>query len=283
MALCLVGSVAAGGACGGASGSDGGGGAAADGAPGRDGAPAGSWWAPAPGTSWQWQLSGALDASFDVQAYDIDLFETTADQIAALHAQGRKVICYFDTAYEPGRPDSDALEPYRGNPVEGWPGQFWLDVREPVVVDTMKARIELAAVHECDGIEADDVDAITNDPGFDDDPLTAADQLAFIRTLASDAHGRGLAYGLKNDLDQVPDLLPDADFAINEECFTYSECDTLSPFIEAGKAVFQVEYAGGGDSALADKGSVICPEANALDFDSLVKHLELGPPRYACR
>ena len=282
LALCvLCSALASGGGCSGSS--SGGGGSSSDAAPARDGAAGTARWAPAPGTSWQWQLSGALDTTFDVQAYDIDLFNTTAEQISALHAQGRKVICYFDTAYEPGRRDSAALEPYQGNPVIGWPGEFWLDVREPVVVATMKARIALAATHACDGIEADDVNAITNDPGFDDDPLTAADQLAFIRALAAEAHARGLAYGLKNDLDQVANLLPDADFAINEECFSFSECDGLSPFIGAGKAVFQVEYADGGDSALANKGSVICPEANALDFDTLIKHLDLGPPRYPCR
>jgi len=60
--------------------------------------------------------------------------------------------------------------------------------------------------------------------------------------LAAEAHAHGLAYGLKNDLDEVPQLVADADFAINEECFQYNECDGLQPFIDAGKAVFQVEY-----------------------------------------
>ena len=83
-----------------------------DSAPAMDASP-GSYWYPRPGTSWQWQLSGTLDTSFDVTAYDIDLFETTEAQIAALHASKRKVICYFDTAYEPGRPDSAKLDPVR--------------------------------------------------------------------------------------------------------------------------------------------------------------------------
>lgn len=240
-------------------------------------APASGYWFPKPGTSWQWQLSGALDTSFDVAAYDIDLFGTTDAQITALHAAKRKVICYFDTAYEPGRPDSAKLEPYKGKAMDGWPGQFWLDIRAPAVVDVMKARLALAQTKKCDAVEADDVDARSNDPGF---PITAADQQGFIRTLAKEAHARGMGFALKNDLEEISALLADVDFAVNEQCFEYNECDTLKPFIAAGKAVFQVEYTEG---SLATKGATICPKANALNFDTLIKHLDLDPPRHACR
>jgi hypothetical protein len=240
-------------------------------------APPASHWYPKPGTSWQWQLSGTLDTSFDVQAYDIDLFNTTDAQIAALHTAKRKVICYFDTAYEPGRPDSAKLEPYKGSAMKGWPGQFWIDIRRPEVVEVMKARLALAQTKKCDAVEADDVDARSNDPGF---PITAADQQGFIRTLAKEAHARGMGFALKNDLEEIPALLADVDFAINEECFAFSECDTLKPFIAAGKAVLQVEYT---DGNLATKGATVCPKANALNFDTLIKHLDLDAPRHACR
>ena len=43
--------------------------------------------------------------------------------------------------------------------------------------------------------------------------------------LADLAHERGLSIGLKNDLDQVADLVDHFDFAINEECCQYEECD----------------------------------------------------------
>lgn len=244
----------------------------------RDGSTdGGAIWKPPPKTSWQWQLSGTLDTSFDVAAYDIDLFGTTPGDIAALHGKQRKVICYFDTAYEPGRPDSTKLAPYKGNPVQGWPGQFWLDVRQPAVVTVMNDRIALAQQKGCDAVEADDVDSRTNNPGF---PITANDQQSFIKTLAAEAHAHGMSYALKNDLDEVTVLLPFVDFAVNEECFAFTECDLLKPFISAGKAVFQVEYTSGN---LQTKGATICPGANALDFDTLIKHLELDAPRYSCR
>lgn len=235
------------------------------------------WWSPKPGTSWQWQLSGTLDTSFDVEVYDIDLFGTTTAQIDALHAAKRKVVCYFDTAYEPDRPDSSKLAPFKGNAVDGWPGQYWLDIRQAAVVAVMKERLALAQTKKCDAVEADDVDARSNDPGF---PITAADQQGFIRTLAKEAHARGLGFALKNDLDEIGALLGDVDFAVNEECFAFSECDLLKPFIAAKKAVFQVEYTSG---ALATKGATVCPKANALDFDTLIKHLDLDAPRHACR
>ena len=213
----------------------------------------------------------------DAGAYDIDLFDNAPAQIAALQGMGRKVVCYFDTAYEPGRPDSSQLDPYKGNPVSGWPGQYWLDIRQPAVVNVMKARVALAQQKGCDAVEADDVDSRTNNPGF---PITAADQQGFIRTLAAEAHSRRLSFALKNDLDEIPQLLGDVDFALNEECFQYNECSSLQPFIAANKAVFQVEYTSGD---LAAKGATICPQANALNFDTLIKHVELDAPRYSCR
>ncbi|MFQ5398380.1 MAG: endo alpha-1,4 polygalactosaminidase [Anaerolineae bacterium] len=52
-------------------------------------------WQPAPGPSWQWQLSGPIDASLNAEMYDIDLFDTPEAVIEELHRKGRIVICYF--------------------------------------------------------------------------------------------------------------------------------------------------------------------------------------------
>ena len=85
---------------------------------------------------------------------------------------------------------------------------------------------------------------------------------------------RGLSIGLKNDLDQIPDLVGDFDWALNEQCFEFDECDTLLPFIQAGKAVFGVEYSG-------DPG-VFCPDANRAGYSWLKKNLELDAQRLGC-
>jgi len=57
------------------------------------------------------------------------------------------------------------------------------------------------------------------------------------RKIAEWAHARNLSVGLKNDLDQIEDLVDDFDWALNEECFAYAECDLLLPFVEKNKAV----------------------------------------------
>ena len=69
----------------------------------------------------------------------------------------------------------------------------------------------------------------------------------------------------------------DFDWALNEQCFQYNECDMLLPFINAGKAVFNTEY---GAASLATS---VCPRANSLNFDTLVKNLDLDAWRVACR
>jgi endo-alpha-1,4-polygalactosaminidase (GH114 family) len=131
--------------------------------------------------------------------------------------------------------------------------------------------VDLCSAKGFDGIELDNVDGYTNNTGF---PLTARDQLTFNLALATSAHARGLSVGLKNDLNQIGDLVAAFDWALDEECFAYGECDLLGPFIAAGKAVFNVEYTMTPDQ--------FCPQAKAAGFSSLVKHLNLDAYRVAC-
>ncbi len=232
-------------------------------------------WHPAPGTSWQWQLSETIDTSLSVDMYDIDLFDAPQGVIDTLHGDGRVVVCYFSAgSREQWRPDADDIAvAARGEPLDGWAGEVWLDVRDATVRSVMKARLDLAVTKDCDAVEPDNVDGFANDSGF---PLTGADQLDFNRFLATEAHTRGLSIGLKNDVDQIAALVGDFDWALNEECFAYSECGTMTPFITAGKAVFQVEY---GAASLAD---TVCPQAALRGFDTLIKNLDLDAWRVAC-
>ncbi|HHD62950.1 MAG TPA: endo alpha-1,4 polygalactosaminidase [Desulfobulbaceae bacterium] len=217
-----------------------------------------SWWRPSPGTSWQWQLSGTIDTSFNVRMYDIDLFDTPQTVIDTLHNKGRKVICYFSAgSYENWRPDKDKYpNTILGKSLDGWPGEKWVDIRQlDKLGPILESRLDLAVSKQCDGVEPDNIDGYSNNTGF---ALTATDQLVFNRWLAGQAHSRGLSIGLKNDLDQIPELVNDYDWALNEQCFQYDECDTLLPFVQAGRAVFGVEYKG--------NTSDFCPKANAKNF-----------------
>jgi hypothetical protein len=232
-------------------------------------------WHPPPGTTWQWQLSGTIDTSFDVAMYDIDLFDAPDATIAALHAAHRIAICYFSAgSREDWRPDAgDFPASSLGSPLDDWPGERWIDTRSSAVRAIMRARLDRAAARGCDGVEPDNVDAYANANGLG---LTAADQLDYNRFLASEAHARGLSVGLKNDLDQVTKLVGNFDWALNEQCFQFSECSTLTPFIAAGKAVFQVEYGG------QTRADAVCSSARTRHFSTLVKHLALDAYRIAC-
>ena len=250
--------------------------------PGTPPAPGASWYQPAASSTWQWQLQGAINTSYAVDIYDIDLFEAPDSVIADLHNAGRKVICYFSAgSYENWRPDAAQFTAGDiGKAMDGWAGEYWIDIRSANVRGIMEARLDLAKSKHCDGVEPDNVEGYGADSGFS---LTANDQLGFNRFIAAAAHDRGLAVALKNDVDQIAALVGDFDFAVNEECFEYDECDTLAPFIQAGKPVLQAEYAGTYVNN-ADARAAMCADSLNRGFSTLVLPLDLDDSfRYSCR
>jgi hypothetical protein len=134
--------------------------------------------------------------------------------------------------------------------------EWWLDHRKPAVRTAMTARIQLAKNKGCDAVEPDNVDAYSHDDEISCSDqacwgITAADQLAYNRWLADTAHANCLGIALKNDIDQVTQLAPYFDFAINEECQRFQECGVYkTSFVAQNKAVFNAEYRvdGGGDT-----------------------------------
>lgn len=233
------------------------------------------WWKPKPDTSWQWQLKGTLNTNYDVDMYDIDLFDNSKEAIKALQNKGIKVICYFSAgSYEDWRVDKDDFpKEVLGKTLEGWENEKWLDVSKIELLSLiMEKRLDLAVEKGCDGVEPDNVDGYLNDNGFS---LTSQDQLNYNKWLAEEAHKRGLTIGLKNDLDQIPELVYYFDFALNEQCFAYNECGTLLPFIEKDKAVFGVEY--------DLQPEEFCSKANDLNFDWLKMEYDLDGGRIACK
>ncbi|MCD9874235.1 endo alpha-1,4 polygalactosaminidase [Streptomyces guryensis] len=238
-----------------------------------DSEPSGGRWQPRPGVAWQWQLSGRVDTSVDVPVYDIDGFDQPKATVTTLHDKGRKAICYLSTgAWEDWRPDATRFPKSvlgRGN---GWKGERWLDIRRTDVLEPlMAARFDMCREKGFDAVEPDNMDGYKNTTGF---PLKAADQLRYNRLIARLAHDRGMAVGLKNDLDQIPQLVGDFDFAVNEQCAQYGECADVLPFIKAGKAVFHVEY--------ELPTSRFCAQSRRLKLSSMLKKYELGVWRRAC-
>jgi len=245
----------------------------------------GSWYRPAVTATWQWQLqpdaTDNINMTYDVEVYDIDLFDVSDSVLADLHAQGRKVIAYFSAGtYEPFRSDADGFQASEiGNTLEDFADERWLDIRSENVRQIMLARLDYAVLRGFDGVEPDNVDGYANNSGF---PLTAVDQLAFNRFIANAAHERNLAVGLKNDLDQITELVQYFDFAVNEQCHQYDECDALEPFIDAGKPVFSAEYADVYVNLSLIRNQM-CADSLALGLRTLVLPVDLDDSfRFSC-
>ena len=233
----------------------------------------GSCWHPALNTSWNWVLLSVPTAPYrDVAMYDVDGFNAAASDVDAMHNAGIKAVCYIDAGtYENWRTDAGEFpSALLGNDVSGWPGEQWLDIRDIQQSDStlrsiMDARLDMCRQKGFDAVELDNVDGYTNSTGF---PLTAADQLYYDTSLANDVHSRGMSVLQKNDNEQIPDLLPYFDGALNEQCNEDKECTTsqngsygLDQYVAAGKPVFQAEY------NLAT--STFCPADNASNFNGV--------------
>jgi hypothetical protein len=231
-------------------------------------------WIPSVGTTWQWQLSALpVNTKFNVGMYDIDLFESSSDLIQTLKDDGRMVICYFSAgSFEDWRQDAAlySTDDY-GNPLDGWDGEFWVDTRSENVREIIKSRLDLALEKGCDGVEPDNVDGYQNDPGF---PLNYDTQLDFNIFISTEAHLRGLSVGLKNNPDQIPQLIEYFDWSLTEECVFYNECESYRPFIDSGKAVFHVEYVDATTEASTLVGPV-CADPQREGFSTLIKTWDL--------
>lgn len=231
-------------------------------------------WVPPADATWQYQLQGRIDTSVDADVYDVDLFDAPQTKINALHDDGRHVVCYLSAgSWERWRPDAgDFPDQVLGKKLDGWPGERWLDIRRiDLLGPIMAARLDLCVAKGFDAVDYDNVEGYRNGSGF---PLSSPDQLTYNRWLADAAHERGLSVGLKNDLGQVDELEPDFDFAVNEQCFQYDECERLEPFLDAGKNVIIVEY--------RSKLGQFCDEAADLGAVAMRKKLSLRVWRRPC-
>ncbi len=265
-----------------------------------------SCWHPALASRWQYQLQGVAayastgginvnissvpftgGAAVKPSVFDIDLYvdpaiagnNTTFNTAAvnAIHANGAKAICYVSAGtFEPWRPDVASYpDSIKGRAVGGFKDEKWVDIRQTsILLPIMDARVAKCKQAGFDGVEWDTVDGYTNRTGF---PLTASDQLFYNASLANLAHSYGLTVALKNDVEQLPDLGPYFDYAVNEQCQQYSECDGYTTyFISQGKAVFQVEYKLG--------LTKFCPQANTANRNAIKQTYDLfDTPWTPCR
>jgi hypothetical protein len=230
---------------------------------------------PSPDTTWQVQLTGTIDTSFDVAMYELDLFALDSATANVLHGQGRVITCYVSVgSAESYRTDYASFPAAAlGNALSDYPQERWLDVRDSTVRQIMAQRLELGAQAGCNAVELSNLQAYSEDSGF---PLTQADELDYARWLIGESHARGLSAGVSTSDDLVPLLVGDAEWGLTEECLAYSACDAWQPFTAAGKAVFMIEYGSSSDVP------VLCPEATRLGFSLVIKRRALDAFRVGC-
>ena len=182
----------------------------------------------------------ALD--FNYSLITIDMEDSTEAEIAELQKKGIFVICYISAgSSEKWRSDARLFPSFvMRNDVSNWPYEKWLDISNPAVLTLMKKRIDRAAAKGCNGIEFDNIDGYSNNTGF---ALSYRNQIDYNKGLAQYAKSKHLITAFKNDVEQIDDLEPYFDMAINESCHEYAhECAKYDSFLAKNKPVFNIEY-----------------------------------------
>lgn len=90
----------------------------------------------------------------------------------------------------------------------------------------------LTFAYTCEHVQAIDPD---NTDGYQANKgtgfgTTAADTLDFLTFLSTQARAQGLGIGLKNTLELIAGNVGLWDFAVNEQCYDYTECNYYIPF-----------------------------------------------------
>ncbi len=273
----------------------------------------GSWWVPNPSVPepWQWEIGHALSLTSAADmgttgtlytggaapapaVYDIDGIENPASTVAALHAQGKHVICYIEVgaagAY--GGQYTTYYNQFSAAGVLGakMPGynEHYLNIASPATVAIVESIIhDQCAAKGFDAVEPDIDDSWYDTTGFG---TTMAQSEAYLHTLSTYAHSLGLGWGLK-DGDQanntadstkfVGDLLAahTIDFALTEQSFQYGADPALFPQLGlSGITWFEAEYQGQNTPAS------YCPKANADNANAVLFANNLdGTVRVTCR
>eukprot|EP00904_Undaria_pinnatifida_P012330 jgi/Undpi1/8227/HiC_scaffold_25.g10697.m1 len=223
-------------------------------------------WTPSLGDSWNYNLETPVRTSIDVDVFLIDM-DYAQDTIDELHDLGKVVVCYISIGtVEDWRDDANDFPAEAiGSDLDDWDGEAWLDINNQVVKDIMAARVQKAMGMGCDGIEPDNMMVYTEpNTGVS---VTKQEQIAYNTWIAETIQATGMKVALKNAVEIAADLVDYFDFAVNEECNQWNECDVYTDnFLKHGKPVFNVEYQNNMD---------MCDYTNALGMDTIIKNYNL--------
>ncbi len=228
-------------------------------------------WEPRAGLRWQIQLTGDFRTNATANVYDLDAYRTAEQTVTELHALGRQTMCHLDVGV------SDLTVPDAGRlrgPVLGTtagPGLRWLDIRRwadigPVLAD----RVALCHGKGFDAVDADYGYGYAAETGF---PLTASDQVAYDRKVADLVHSLGMAVTVRTPPALAAQIEPLVDFTVVNDCFRSASCHDYFVYIDANKAVFDVE---------TDPGPSFCSLARAYGFTAIRKNDSLDAYVQSC-
>lgn len=153
-----------------------------------------------------------------------DLLETPAADFQTCQDMGARMLCYFSSQYEEWRDDASdfgALD----EPLDDWPGEYWVDPNDPATMAVMEARLDIAVEKGCDGVDIDNIDR----DGHEE----------YISAIFTSAREHGLLVSQKNAIEKIDLFFDLVDLYQNEQCQEYEECE---PYEGLGRPVHNIEY-----------------------------------------
>lgn len=153
-----------------------------------------------------------------------DMEDTPAADFAQCKGMGATMLCYFSSQYEDWRDDAGDFGALDGT-LDGWPGEFWVDTSDPANLAVMTARLDLAVLRGCDGIDLDNIDHAGHEP--------------YVTTIFEEARARGLLVSQKNAIEKIELFADLVDLYQNEQCQEFGEC---AAYEGLGKPVYNIEY-----------------------------------------
>ena len=154
----------------------------------------------------------------------LDMAETPAASIARCESMGARLLCYLSSQYEEWRDDASSFGALEG-PLDGWPGEFWVDPNDPQNLAVLVARLDVAVEKGCDGIDLDNIDRDGHE--------------AYIQAIFDEARARGLLVSQKKAIEKIELFWDKVDLYQNEECQAYDECQAYEGL---GRPVHNIEY-----------------------------------------
>lgn len=242
-----------------------------------------AYWHPPARPTWYWQLTGKINNDENVEIYDIDGFENSAEEVATLHSKGIHVVCYIDAGgAEKYRPDyykfledEKAGIPILGAKIAGWPEERWINIRELAYVEPiMRARFEMCKEKGFDAVEPDNIEVWQESEKRQGikPAITRAEQLAYNEWIAETVHELGMAVLQKNDGVQTEEQDAYFDGALTEQCNQYEECAYFTPYLARGEPVLNAEY--------REKTAKFCPLDEAAGIMGARFNLALNGKRF---